>query len=100
FEILIARLVVEHHHADHVENISALGIDEAPGYVRPSARVIGAVSHGQWAQIDGAKTLSIFFQQQLALVIPELDYLLRVFLDHADIEGRGHIRESLAHPLV
>src|ERR1035437_4366903 len=46
FEILIAGLAVPHHHADHVKNVGALGIDEAPGYAKPGARVTGPVSHG------------------------------------------------------
>src|SRR5208337_896697 len=78
----------------------ALGIDEAPSHVESGSRITGAVSHGQGAGVDGAKTLGVSLQQQLALVVPELDKLLRILLDHADVEGRGHIGEALTHPLV
>src|SRR5207302_2565488 len=72
-EALIAVAVVAHHHADHVQHVSALRVNGPPvgSATRPS--VVGAISHGQGADVNGTIALDILLEQQLALVIPEGD---------------------------
>ena len=46
------------------------------------------------------KPSRFFCGNELALVIPEIDELLRILFDELDEKGSGHIGKTLAHPLV
>ena len=46
FEVLVAILLVEHHHADHVQNVCPFGINEAAGDASTGAGVVDPISHG------------------------------------------------------
>ena len=100
FELGIAGVIVVHHHAEHVEDVGALGINEAAGDFVAGAGIIGAITHGERADVDGAETLSIFFEEEFAFIVPEADELLLILFDQGNIERGGHLRETFAHPLI
>src|SRR5256884_333107 len=62
-ELLVPILPVVHHHADHVENISAFRVNEPPRDVSAGAGAAGAVAHGNRPDVDGPKSLRVALQQ-------------------------------------
>ena len=78
-EALVAGSVVMHHHPDHVQDVGALGIDEAARQFETGSRIAHAVSHGDRPGIDSPETFRVALQQQFALIIPESDELLLGF---------------------
>ena len=96
----IASVIVVHHHAEHVEDVGALGINEAAGDVVAGAGIVGAITHGERADVDRAETLRIFFEEEFAFIVPEADELLLILFDQGNIERGGHLGETFAHPLI
>src|SRR5208282_1453435 len=75
-------------------------IDEIPSDVDTRATVVQTVAHRERAHVDSAKAVLIAFGDQFSLIVPKFIELLWIFFDGLNEQGSGHVRETLAHPLV
>ncbi len=101
-EALISRLTVPHHHANHVENIGALGIDQVAGNVESSLAVVQPVAHSDRPNVNRPVPHRILLHDGFPLVLPEVVKFLLTSLPVCILEKQrsGEIREPLAHPLI
>ena len=99
FELLIARFLGVHHHANHTQPVSPFRVNEPAVDAVVGAGNGSLDSPSSGANVDGAEAFGVLFDKALALAIPEGDQFLRIFLNQGAPQRSGHIPKSFAHRL-
>src|SRR5205807_3868711 len=92
YEALIAGLGIIHHPAQHMQNVAALRIDDAAISVRRLMRA-QPKAHPDWPGVVGAHAELVLGDNEVAVMLPEFEVLVRLLLGELQIETSREISE-------